>query len=223
MNNFRRLIVTHIGLAAFSCQVIPSFAQVKGEASKEGMASRPYRVVDVPADKGSVLIFFDFSCQFCAKYHSSLMRWSKSVPSSIKVTPVPVVNSADHIKVAEQTIAARCYYLAASMIGGDRLDAFSNSVYESVGKGLSLRDSAIWTRACQAVQIDVKEFARRLVVENQENRIRYSAAMVLAYQLKATPSIGIGGKYVLTPDDVNGDSTMFFNILNGLTSKTILS
>lgn len=226
MKNTRRTILTHAGLVALSCKVFPSTAQGLDEAAQKQAQQpivKPFRTVDVPSDKAKVLIFFDFNCPFCAQHHASLMNWKNTAPASIKVIPVPVVNPADTGKFQSQAIAARCYYLAEQMVSGARLDAFTTAVYSMVAKGLTLSDPSTWLRSCQAADINVREFSRRAAAEDQALGIKYSLQKLADYRLRATPSIAIGGKFVLTPDDVFGDEAMFFNMLNGLTSRIISS
>lgn len=219
MNKVRRALLAHFAIAPLSCQVSSTLAQTI-DAPKSN-AVTPFRSVDVPEDGKRIFVFFDFSCPFCAKYHPNISSWARTVPPGLKVILVPVVNPSDKIRLQEQAIAARCYYTAASMISGSQLTGFTQSVYDSVARGSSLTSQSIWLSACGSARIDPKEFARRIAGNDQATAIRYSSQKVIEYKLKSTPSIAIGGRYVLTPDDVHGDESMFFNILNGLTSRVV--
>jgi len=44
---------------------------------------------------------------------------------------------------------------------------------------------------------------------------------LIAYQISATPSFAIGGRYVVTPDDTNGDRDLFFRLAAAMVPKSM--
>jgi thiol:disulfide interchange protein DsbA len=44
---------------------------------------------------------------------------------------------------------------------------------------------------------------------------------LVAYRVGCTPSVAIGGRFVITPDNTNGDQAMFYQLANGMVSKAI--
>ena len=85
----------------------------------------------------------------------------------------------------------------------------------------SLASKEMWAKAVKVSGIDMKRFSTALSDGKSDVQIKFAARKTLQYALRATPSVGVGGKYILTPDDVMGDQSMFFNILNGLTSEIL--
>lgn len=217
----RRKFFLALTLSPLSCLVAPSsFAQTEPVA-KLPNTKRPFRAVNATEDGRRVIFFFDFGCPFCAKYHDPMMNWASTVPNGVQTMFVPVVNMADITRKQEQIIAAKCYYAAFQIATKEQMARFTSSVYSSYETSHSLLSKELWTKAAQSAGIDLKSFAREMRSSMNETQVRFANRKTIQYDLHATPSVGIGGKYVLTPDDVLGDQTMFFNILNGLTSEIL--
>ena len=230
----RRSLLKNVGLAtALSCQGVSILAQTS-DADRE---KSPFRSVNVPMDGKSVAIFFDFSCQFCAKYHPTLVRWTATVPRTIRVSHYPVVNIEDAASLSEQLVAAKCFYAASSLATASQLHTFTSFVYEArqsyvnamADPSMSGRGSAtsplgspkMWLAAAKASGINEAAF-RRLVTSDSTLRMAKLGAMKLVeYRVIDTPSVGIGGRYMLSPNNANGNEEMFFNLLNGLVSEII--
>ena len=51
--------------------------------------------------------------------------------------------------------------------------------------------------------------------------IALSAKLLELYRITETPSMAIGGRYVITPDNANGEEQMFIALANGLVSKQL--
>lgn len=208
-------------VASFLSLVLPGVQAADSIQQNVASNYKPFRIVNVPEDGQRVLVFFDFSCPFCAQYHEQLSRWSLTVPKSVKTLFVPVVNTAEVTKLSRQIVAANCYYSAFSIASQQQMIAFLSSVYESAQEGFNLMAPAPWAKAVKVAKIDPVKFQKTVAAQRFESQIQMSAWKVAQYALRATPSVSVGGKYVMTPDDVMGDMPMFFNILNGLTSEII--
>lgn len=208
-----------LSIAPLSC-LVAGHALAQGSPKKEE-STRPFRTVNVPEDGRRVLFFFDFACPFCAGYHDPLLNFAATVPKGIQTMFIPVVNVADVARKQEQIIAAKCYYAALAVANKNQMARFTSSVYNSYAETRSLASKEMWAKAVNASGIDMKRFSASLSDDKSDVQIKFAARKTLQYALRATPSVGVGGKYVLTPDDVMGDQSMFFNILNGLTSEIL--
>lgn len=225
----RRHLNKAFALAPLSCLVAgfgPAQAQTlpatpARPAEKAGEKPQPYRTVNVAEDGRRVLFFFDFGCPFCAAYHGPLLNFAATVPQQIQTMFIPVVNLADLSRRQEQIIAAKCYYAAMEVATKAQMSIFSASIYESYPEVRNLVSKAIWIKAIKAAGIDPGKFSRALGGNNTELQGKFAARKTIQYALTATPSIAVGGKYVITPDDVVGDQSMFFQLLNGLTSAIL--
>lgn len=214
----RRNIGKAIALGISSCLVHGAYAQVAPDSKP---VPNPYRSVNVPADRSNVIFFFDFTCPFCAKLHEPFIAWSLTVPRTVKVTIVPVINAADAGKLREQVIAARCFFAAQEIGTPEQFKQFVLAVYSNVATGIPLNAQQGWMKAVQSSGMDIGKFGRSITSNAHIDKIRSAGKQVLEYQLEATPSVAIGGKYVVTPDDVAGDPANFFMLVNGLTSRLL--
>jgi protein dithiol oxidoreductase (disulfide-forming) len=219
MDLSRRNVGKAIALGISSCLV----HEVYAEASPDGKpVPSPYRSVNVPGDKSNVIFFFDFTCPFCAKLHEPFISWSATVPKQVKVFMIPVVGNTDAGKMRDQVIAARCYFAAREVGTPDQLKQFVAAVYSNVANGVPISAQQGWMRAVQTAGMDIGKFGRSIGKSTQLDKIRDAGKQVLDYRLEATPSVAIGGKYVVTPDDVAGDPANFFTLVNGLTSRLLM-
>lgn len=216
--NSRRSFLTNSILIASSFAIAPAIALAEGDKSSD---KKPWRTVNVNEDGKRVILFFDFGCPYCAKYHKTMIDWANSVPKQIQTLFVPVVNPNDKARFKELTFAAACYYAAFNIASSDKIGVFIQSVYDQRGDGVALLNKDIWFNAIQAAGINKKQWLAKIKEPVVFDLIRFATLKERQYNLLATPSIAVGGKYVLTPDDVNGDEQMFYNILNGLTSEIL--
>jgi thiol:disulfide interchange protein DsbA len=219
MDTSRRNLGKAIGLGISSCLVHEAFAQV-GPDTKA--VPNPYRTVNMPADKSSVIFFFDFTCPFCAKLHEPFIAWTLTVPKGIRTYMVPVINAADAGKMREQVIAARCFFAAKELGTPEQLRQFVSVVYDNVANGVPLNAQQGWMRAVKLSGMDLGKFGRSIAATTHLDKIRNAGRQVLEYRLEATPSVAIDGKYIVTPDNVGGDPANFFTLVNGLTSRILM-
>lgn len=205
---------------------LPAYSQAPNilrtpERPAQSHPQLPFRRVNVPEDKALVIMFFDFACPFCARYHEPIVNWARTVPSKIRVRFVPVVNVHDTSRRELQALSALAFYAAHRLGTADQLKAFVANVYESFANQEPIVGTRIWDRAIRASRMNRPEFYKAFQREDVAQNARFAGVKTLQYALTATPSLAVGGKYVLIPDDVGGDQEMFFNILNGLTSEAI--
>lgn len=218
MNITKRTLIQLATIAPLSCTVSSVFAQTSQSKPTE---TRPFRTVNVSEDGRRILFFFDFSCPYCATYHEPIVKWASTIPVAVQTMFIPVVNVSDIARKNEQIIAAMCYYAAFSIASKNQMTRFSSSVYDSRSRSIPLVSKEIWMKALKESGLDGKKFSVALNIKATDLQVQYAARKSFQYGLLATPSVGVGGKYVITPEDVVGDEAMFFNILNGLTSEIL--
>jgi thiol:disulfide interchange protein DsbA len=173
----------------------------------------PYREVrKQDGDTSRVLAFFSFSCPACRGLHVSLSRWGKTLPGGVAFAFVPAV-----LPERPAIAAARGWY--AAQAAGASMEAFADSVYAlHQERGMALDNPDLWRRAAQASGARGFEEAWRSVGERD---IEMAGRKLAAYDIQATPSLAIGGRFVITPDDTQGDVPLFFRLANGLVSKVV--
>lgn len=173
----------------------------------------PYREVRVPGDAKQVFVFFSFTCTACRAHHYSLQEWGNSLPAALSFEFIPVV-----IPDAEHVLAARGWY-AARLVAPSRLSQFADAMYSQIHdfkRSLSRPETML--SAAKAAGISGFTEAWTKV---PETTIRTAAERLAQYRITETPSMTIGGRYVITPDNANGDEKLFIALANGLASKQL--
>lgn len=201
---------------------LPMVAMAKDiEINKDSV---PLKHIYIPSDASKVVCFFDFSCNFSASYQPALFNWSRTAPSQVKTEFIPIINLSDSRRVKEMSASAAAFLAAQTLAkNSDQLESFVVEVYNARHiKGMPLNMPQIWELAAKKSKIPHdKLFA--LAKSIPAAQLQSIAKKCQKYQLTVTPTVGVAGQYLLTPDNANGDPELFFNLLNGLVSNFILS
>jgi protein dithiol oxidoreductase (disulfide-forming) len=213
------------GLLAAAILYPVSFEVLSQSAQQKNLddsgQSRPFRAVRIPEDRRRVLVFFDFTCPACARYSANLSSWAMEVPSLVSVSFVPVVNFADDFRLHQQTVQAGHYYAALGAATPAQLDRFMTLAYETHAEGKDLALASTWVQIVRQAGLNLAAHAKALKLGFLELQVRDAAKKLQDYKIAATPSVAIGGRYVITPDDTQGNEELFFNVLNGLTTEIL--
>lgn len=174
----------------------------------------PFREVSLQReDEKAALIFFDFNCQVCAGYHEGLMAWAASLPHPWRASFVPVA-----VPTKESVISSRAFF-AAAKANPAKIGAFMSSVYRRVhAGGMKVTDRTTWKAA--AADVGIRDFDAA-VAGTSKHQLEAAMAKLLAYRVNSTPTLAIGGRFIITPDNTNGDSNLFFQLANGMVSKSM--
>jgi thiol:disulfide interchange protein DsbA len=184
------------------------------ELTSETSAQPPFRQVAAkPEDSKKALIFFSFSCPVCAGYHEQLAKWANSLPKGWTAEFVPVVEAQ-----RDTVIAARAFY-AAKSINPTYLPTFMTYSYSAIqDRGMSISSGKTWEFIAGSAHLQGFNSAWKNV---SQTTVKSAFDKLVSYRIDATPSIAIGGKYVITPDNTNGDQELFFKLANGMVSKSM--
>lgn len=175
----------------------------------------PYKtVVAKPEDSKKVYIFVSFTCPVCADYDDQLIRWAQTLPHDWTVEFVPVALPRDK----DSIIAARAFY-AVKALGSDYLSQWMPRVYTAIQtNGSKVSDPATWEQIAASMQLTGFADAWKNV---KETEVAGAYQKLVGYGIDGTPSVAIGGKYIITPDNTNGNKDLFFQLANGMVSKTM--
>ena len=226
----RRTLLKQAGLASvLSCTGASILAQTQDAESTK----LPFRKLNVAADSKFIAIFFDFNCPFSAEYFPHLISWAATLPKTVKAVHYPVVNPEDTAGMTEQLIAARCFY-AASLVGNPvKMRMFSEQIFEVRRRYVSelrsggdakispLVDPVVWVKAAHASGLNVPSFISFVQSDLTMRLGKASAQKLFQYDIRDVPSVGIGGKYLLSPRNTDGNKEMYFNVLNGFVTEII--
>lgn len=118
----------------------------------------------------------------------------------------------------ETVVASRAYYAALKADPG-RIYDFAGAAYTLIQQqGMRQDDAQTWVRAAKMAQIS--RFAAGWQKVSADT-VKKPYEDLLAYEVSATPSLAIGGRYIITPDDTNGDKELFIQLASAMVSKSM--
>lgn len=200
-------------MLALSATFLPSLAAAQQQQSKP-TTPLPFREVQIrPEDRDTALIFFDFNCPVCASLHEQMSQWGATLPRPWRAEFVPVA-----LPNKESAMAAMAYY-AAARANPARLVDFMNAAYRRVHKSKQRTgDIALWEGAAR--DAGISNFTQGWAAV-QKGQLEDAMRRLLVYGIDATPSVVIGGRYVVNPDNTNGDTNLFLQLCSGMVSKSM--
>jgi thiol:disulfide interchange protein DsbA len=87
-------------------------------------------------------------------------------------------------------------------------------------QGKDPRNEGTWVQILRDLRITGIEDAWRNVPEKQ---VLAPLEKLVKYKINATPSLVIDGRYIITPENTNGDHSLFIQLANGMVSKAMAS
>lgn len=182
--------------------------------------AQPWRDVTPLAGAGDekrVLFFISLTCPYCAQYHEALWAWSRSLPPgwSAKFEPVLVqgIDSGIQLKAVR----------AAQLADPDKLGDFLRAAYYALQQqAMPTNSETTWRSIVSASGYDIATYTAAFA--SLSNDFELTDPIVqhqTHYGITATPTVVVGGQYLVTPDDTNGNEGLFMQLLNGIVSKAV--
>jgi thiol:disulfide interchange protein DsbA len=146
-----------------------------------------------PVDAGpgqiEVLEFFAYSCIHCYRFEPLLEPWIKRQPSAIVVRRVPVGFNAAFEPLQ------RLYYTLETLgqLANLHLKAFK-AIHEDRERLNSLDAIATWA---ERQGLDRQRFTQAYQSFGVSAKVKRALQLQDAYEVDATPSLGIGGRYTV--------------------------
>lgn len=206
----------------------PAFSQSAKSQIPEAADSKPYDVLQpaIAADRKRVRLLFAYDCPFCLRYHNGLVSWGSSLPKSITFDAFPVIANLDNESVP-MAIVGR---LIGQALDPKILPAYDYAMFTSIQgdpqtgampKGVLNMDHVLSALVEAGInRADIQKFVRTKG-KGLEKKLQSHADAVNTYQLKATPSVAIGGRYVINPDHTQGNPQNLLLLLNGVVSRVV--
>lgn len=179
-------------------------------------APAPYKTVGpFKEDVNRVIVFFAFDCNHCRETLPAISKWGATLPKNIKFELMPVTTPEQ-----QYIIPSRAWYAAAATGATDsKMELFAEQAMSLVqANGMSVTSPDMWRKAVTYAGIRNFEAAWKSVPPAVAER---AIKKLFDYQVTSTPAIVIGGRYVITPDNTNGDMGLFMQLASGLVSAVI--
>lgn len=189
---------------------------------------KPYQIISKPIaeDKNIVRLLFAYDCPYCRSYHNGIQQWGKTLPSPIQFKATPIIASD-----SDNIIMAVYGRLLVESLAPEKVDAYDHAMYIQIQGDIDsgqvakakITPEEVFRTVVLSVGLPSDKVAAKLeqISSLIEKRIPSYAAIIEKYELKATPSVSIGGRIVVTPDHAGGSPQQYLLLLNALVSKLI--
>lgn len=229
ISTLRRAFLGAAAVAALPTFALAKVTPINGQAPVAGdPTGKPYDTIakTVTADKNKVRLLFTYDCPYCRSYHNGIMQWGNSLPAPLRFEATPVLTSAsDNLMLAVygrmlmQGLApskVNLYdYTMYSYIQGDpdtgqapRTPLSPKDVLELIAQSAEIKTADL--------QAFINKYGTAI-----EKQLPNHALMIQTFDLKATPSVAIGGRIVVNPDHAGGEPQQFLLLLNAMVSRMI--
>lgn len=204
----KSLLATPLLLSGFDCVR----AQSPGAQQAPSQAA-PYQMVNIPADRNTVRLFISFDCSYSMDSFETFTQWGKTLPRSIRfeidqVASAPenlsfavIWNAVKKVATPKEQYAFAQYFFA--YVKSQKVAPTDPSFYAKLFKENKIPNLALAVKATTKADLLAQ-------IKRTEQ-----------YQLTNTPSLGIGGRYSVSPKDTNGDYGLFMELANGLVSQML--
>lgn len=145
--------------------------------------------------KVEVLEFFAYTCPHCKTMEPLVDKWSETMPEDSALVRVPVAFN-DNL-----TNLQKLYYTLESL---DRLDLHSAVFNALHNDRKSLFTAEEITKWAVDQGIDEQSFSDIFNSFGINTRVNRANELVKNYDISATPTLAIGGKYITSPSHANG-------------------
>ncbi|NVZ11776.1 hypothetical protein HW932_21265 [Allochromatium humboldtianum] len=190
---------------------------------------KPYDMIDPPVagDARHVRLFFTYDCPYCRQYHNGLVQWGQSLPKPLQFTVVPIITSPENdnqtlavygrliAQILDPKVLPRYDLAIFSLLQGDTLG-------QSAGVGELTTSHVLSALVESGLAADrITGFLESEEMDALESRIPNHAKVISTYQIKATPTVVVSGRFAVNPDHTNGNTSQFLTLLNGIVSRAI--
>lgn len=159
--------------------------------------------------------FYDFSCPYCKSLKDVMQTWSTTIPREYRFV-YHHVGSNDQIYYLK---AASMTFVANLDIPASDKHIFMDHMFQHVGKaGTPEMMMRLIKEAATDINIDIKQLARYLVSDEAQVAHKEQIALQRKINLKQTPSILIGGRFLTHLGLTDGRPELWIELINKVTS-----
>ena len=161
--------------------------------------------------KIEVVELFWYGCPHCYRFQPYITRWAKNKPADVVYRRMPAI-LGEH-----WALLARAFYTAEALGITDRIHQPLFDAIHAEKRRMDSEDAIMAFFAEHGVSNDAfRKTFNSFAINAKVNRAR---EMSRRYQAQATPSVVINGKYILNPDNSNGNFNTMIKIMDYLIDK----
>lgn len=201
-------------LALAGAVALPVLA--RAEDAPSGKPPLPFQPVGPFAEEADAVFgFFLFTCPFCRKHMPQIQAWGGTLPSPLRFGSSPIPQEPAGLQ------GARAFYAVRRAAPG-KLDDFENTVYASIQDAqANPTDPKTYLAAARTVGIDMNALQTWWNHKQVQREVFMAKLRYERYAIEHTPSISVGGRFVLYADLTNGDYAVMLNLANGIISQML--
>jgi thiol:disulfide interchange protein DsbA len=161
--------------------------------------------------KIEVVELFWYACPHCYRFQPYMARWLKSKPADVVYRRMPAIFSD------RWALLGRAFYTAQALGIVDRIHQPLFDAIHAEKRRMDSEQALMAFFAEHGVSND--EFRKTFHSFAVDAKVRRAREMSRRYQAQATPSVVINGKYILNPDNADGNFNTMIKIMNYLIDK----
>jgi len=161
--------------------------------------------------KIEVVELFWYGCPHCYRFQPYMARWLKHKPADVVYRRMPAI-LGEH-----WALLARAFYTAQALGIADRIH---QPLFDAIHAEKRRMDSEQALEGFFAEQgVSKKDFRNTFNSFAVDAKVNRAREMSRRYQAEETPSVVIDGKYIVNPDNANGDFNTMIKIMDYLIDK----
>lgn len=188
------------------------------QAPQEGaqpQLSLPWKSVNRDQDKGRVIEFIAFNCNFSMETDETFMRWGNTLPKSMEFEQVPLITGLHEMPMVVAFYTVKHHF-------PDRMEEFKSNMYRwmTLSNGFGVSHATI-AEIARTSGIRLDSFADAMKSKKVKDSSQRAAELAIAYAVDHTPTVVVGGKYLFHAGYTNGNYETLLQLANGLVSREI--
>jgi thiol:disulfide interchange protein DsbA len=161
--------------------------------------------------KIEVVELFWYGCPHCYRFQPYVERWLKTKPADVEYRRMPAI-LGEH-----WALLAKAYYTEEALGIVDRIHQPLFDAIHAQKRRMDSEDRIMEFFVEQGVSKE--DFQKTFNSFWVDAKVRSAREMSRRYQAQATPSVVINGKYILNPDNTDGNFNTMIKVMDYLIDK----
>jgi thiol:disulfide interchange protein DsbA len=161
--------------------------------------------------KIEVVELFWYGCPHCYRFQPYMAQWLKQKPDDVVYRRMPAILGDNW------SLLARAYYTAEALGIAERIHQPLFDAIHAEKRRMDSEEALMAFFAEQGVSND--DFRKTFSSFAVDAKVRRALEMSRRYQAQATPSVVVNGKYILNPDNSDGNFNTMIKIMEYLIDK----
>ena len=171
----------------------------------------PAQPTEAKPGKIEVVELFWYGCPHCYRFQPYMERWLKDKPADVEYRRMPAILGENW------ALLAKAFYTAEALGVADRIH---RPLFDAIHAQKRRMDNEARIRDFFVEQgVSKGDFDKTFNSFWVDTKVRGAREMSRRYQAQATPSVVINGKYILNPDNSDGNFNTMIKIMDYLIDK----